>query len=355
MNDPMRDLETVAELRQVKDREYIKATYALRIDFHCPAPLSHRPAKVDPFLVRAAQIMGDSLTYYESEGQDFAGSRGRKPRASDIAQLGQFSQIMAACEAQTAEETAQTRARIEKHTGKPTLDINFPPSDGGVLILAQNGRQQETTNGIVALGMGYWRFSLSFGPDTARDHWDAILQLAQDVMTSGVPAGAVFGYALNVASGLPPDLNQRYFEPPTRRFQMLHPIGPGQFGFFPRTERAVLPPACWYVIEDEWAIENGLDPAAFRSLDGKVHSVEETPNGVLLKLFEAPILGDLHDAPDLSPAYALGAVLKPAMEGAWQENNLGARAPHGLRGIAVGEMADRLAFYTRFAQKDPKA
>ncbi len=354
MIDPMRDLETVAALRQVKDREYVEATYALRIDFHCPAPLSHRPAKLDPFLVRAAQIMGDSLTYYEAEGQDFAGSRGRKPRASDIAQLGQFSQIMAVCEERKSAEKVARRAHIEKHTGKPTLDINFPPSDGGVLILAQNGREQETTDGIVLLGFGYWRVSLSFGPDTARNNWDAILQLAQDLMVSGIPAGATFGYALNVKTGLPPDLDQRYFQPPTRRFQMLHPIGLAKFGFFPRTERAVLPPACWYVIEDEWAIENGLDPAAFRALADQVYSVTETPNGVLVKLFEMPTLGDLHDAPDLSPAYALGAVLKPAMENAWAENHLG-RTPHGLGGISVGEMADRLAFYTRFAQKNPNA
>ena len=48
MIDPRHDLATVAGLRQIVDDGFVQATYALRLDFHCPAPLSPRPCPSVP-------------------------------------------------------------------------------------------------------------------------------------------------------------------------------------------------------------------------------------------------------------------------------------------------------------------
>ena len=343
----MTDIETLHALGPITDGDFVRGTFAVRIDFHCPAPLHERPAPIDPFLERAAQIMGPALQHYGGEG-GFASSKGRKARASDIAQLGQVSHLMQAQFDMDVIEKTETRKSIEAATGQTTYDHNFRPVDSGNFFLGDRLPIEQSSTHIIMNGNGSWGISLSFGLEIYAQNQIAICQLAQDIFDSGIASSGNFGFAINVADQLPDDIANRLYLPPTRRFQMLNPVVPAGVRFLPKTEMGIAPIGCWYAIENDWAVENGLDPAKLTGVEKDVFSISETANGHLIKLWENPILGDAHDAPDMTPAIALSKYLRPALENAYRIDFNDKKHTHSLNAIPVGTLADRWSFYTRF-------
>lgn len=340
------DIETLKALGPIEEAGFVKGTYALRLDLHCPAPLHKRPAQLDPYLDRAAGIMGDALAFYAGE-HAFAYSAGRKSKAADVKQLGQLSAILQADHDENAAELATRRAQIEA-TGTKTYDHHFQPVDSGTFYLGDRLPLGESGTHIQMLGFGAWALSLSFGLDLAASKTDEIMALATDIMASGIASSGGFGFAINPMD-MPDDMDERFLLGPTRRFAMLNPVAAAKLSFDPRVEMGIAPVACWYALEDEWARENGLDPDAIQAAtSGKVHSVTQTENGRLYKLWPTPVLADHHDGVDLSPAIALGAALAPAMEKSYREGPDGVRDAHGLDFLRVGSRADRWRFYTRF-------
>lgn len=343
----MTDIETLRTLGPITDGDFVRGTFAVRIDFHCPAPLHKRPAQIDPFLERAAQIMGPALQHYGGES-GFASSKGRKVRASDIVQLGEVSSAMRTKFEEDVIEKAETRKSIEAATGQKTYGHNFIPIDSGNFFLGDRLPVEQSETHIILNGNGSWGVSLSFGLDVFAQNQNNICQLAQDIFNSGIALSGNFGYAVNVANQLPDDIAKRLYLPPTRRFQMLNPVVPAGIRFLPKAEMGVAPVGCWYCLEDDWAVENGLDPAKITNVAENVFSITKTANGHLVKLWEYPILGDAHDTPDMTPAIALSKFLGPALENAYRKDFDDKKHTHNLNAIPVGTLADRWSFYTRF-------
>lgn len=343
----MTDIETLRSLGPITDGDFVRGTFAVRIDFHCRAPLHKRPAQIDPFLERAAQIMGPALQYYGGE-KGFASSKGRKARPSDIAQLAQVNSVMLAQFEEDVIEKAETRENIEAATGQKTYDHNFIPVDTGNFFLGDRLPIEQSGTHIILNGNGSWAVSLSFDLDIFEQNQSNICQLAQDIFNSGIAASGNFGYVINVADQLPDDIANRLYLPPTRRFQMLNPVASAGIHILPKVEMGVAPLGSWYCIQDDWAVENGLDPFKISDISNSVFSVTKTANGHLVKLWEQPILGDVHNGADMAPAIALSKFLAPALENAYRIDFNNKKHTHSLNFIPVGTLADRWSFYTRF-------
>ena len=352
----LRDCRTLIDLGPITEDDIVYGRFALRLDVFFQAPLHRRPAALGPYLTRAAEIMGPALAFYAAE-EAFHPSAGRKTRKDDLARLAEVDSVLKADFDRTATELAERRTQIEAATGQPTYDHHFVPVDAGNLYMGDAPAPGDSETHIMMSGTGAWSLSLSFGPSLVRDRAPDILALAQDIMTSGLPASGLFGFALNMRD-LPPDIDNRLFLPPTRRFAMLNPIEARIMRFDRRFERGLAPIGCWTVLEDRWAAENGLDPEDLdRRMAGLAAEVVATSNGRLFKLWEVPTLADRHGAKaaatdpangDLAPAAALGAALAPAMDAAHGETPQGAKDSHGLPFLRVGSSADRWNFYMRF-------
>lgn len=343
------DINTLREIGSVKDRTYTKASFAVRIDFHFGAPLHTRPAALDPFLVRAADIIGPKIKKYGGTG-GFAVSRGRKARAEDIAQLNSVSALMRVDYEEDEKETIATRRQVEAHSGKPTRDEHFKPVDSGSFFLGDTYSLEESENHIIMKGNGDWGVSLSFGIDIWEERCAEICDLAEDIFLSGVASSGTFGYALNLREWSSLEEGDLYFRPVVARFQMLNPVQPATLRFDPRISRGVFPPGCWYVLEDAWARQNGIDPADVGRLAGHVHAVQRGANGHLIKLWELPTLADKEMTPDIAPAKALSAFLLPAFDGAYIERPIEGRVGNHYRGLVIGEGEAARTFYLRFLQ-----
>ena len=343
------DIKTLNEIGQVRHRSYTIASFAVRIDFHFSAPLHMRPVKIDPFLERAAEIIRPEIKKYGGSGC-FAPSCGRKASVADIEQLSNVSTLMKLDFEADQNDIILRRQHIERHTGKPTLSENFIAVDSGSLFLGDTYSLEESKSHIILKMNGDWSVSLSFGIDIWENRHAEICALAEDIFTSGIAVSGTFGYALNVREWFRREEGDLYLQPLVARFRMLNPIQPATLGFSPLDSRGVFPVGCWYVLEDAWARENGIDPQAFETLVKKVHSVQRTANGYLFKLWGLPTLGDTNTCPDFGPARALSNALLPAFDGAYVEPAMEGkgRKPNSYRGVVVGEGNAAEAFYRRF-------
>lgn len=336
MSDFDRDLQALTEIGSVTEGEFTHATPCLRIDMTCPAPMSARPARLDELLVKAHAIMSETITFYGGEGEDFAASKGRKPRASDIAQLTSLSTLMQRSQDADAEETKATIRSLQAQGIEPNLDAQYPPSDSGNLILADKFPVEESGDHIILRGNGAWGIAISFSLASVEAKKAEILNLIEEFLTSGFATTANAGFAFNTSDTSPLSFHETYYVPPTRRFRMLNMSNPAQCRFM-HDDLGVVPINSWYWLDKKSAQQNGISHDDIRGLKGKVFELTESPNGFIIKLYAEPILGDLNHGFDQSPAFALGHLLDQAFN-----------EPSSQRGIPMGEQADKVAWLRRF-------
>lgn len=347
MTDAARDLETLMTVGPLMNGDVVEATPCVRLDLHTSGPLSARPGKLDKMLEQAAALMCPTLAFYAAQGQDFLSSSGRKPRDTDIAQLGNFSAMMATCEAREAKEIAENRADIEELTGQKTNDADFVPTDHGMLLLSDARRIQESGSHIQMKGVGDWRISIGFSLKLYQERQADILSCVDAVFASGVAESANFGFACSAREGASEDQYRRICQPLIRRFQLLNLVQSAGLNFGSRSqERGIAPLGAWYTIDKTTALAHGVGLNELRNLT--VYDLMETKTTFIIKLYPKPTLGDLNHQADLAPAYALGAVLAPAFAKASSPEGNGRWRTHSLSAIAVGEQADRWDYYQRF-------
>lgn len=338
----MSDLETLRGLTLTSDDgRYTKATPCVRIDWLCDSPLSTRPDGLDALLTQAAKLIGDSFTFYGSEGP-WAYSRKRKPKPSDTEQLGRTSELLLAVSEKDRIER-QSFADQQAQRGEKPGETDIQGQDGGSLCLSDAFPMAQSGSHVQLLGYGDWRMSLSFSLDVYEAMKPDILKLAEQVFASGIPQTGNFGYALN--SNLQLDNEARALvQPMTRRFPLLSPIEAGVLKWSNPFEgrRGLYPINSWTYHDKALLKSLRIKDDKMRALKDKVHDVQETEHGFLIKLFPEPILGDRNHGADLSPAYALGRVLEPAM----RQGDLSS-----LVGIRVGPQADRWTWHMRFARE----
>lgn len=336
MSDFDRDLETLAEIGPISEGEFCHATPCLRIDLTCPAPLSARPGRLDEPLVKALSIMDKSITFYGGEGEEFAASKGRKARTSDKEQLQHLSKLMQRSENADYEETQATIRSLRAQGIEPNLDAMAPPSDSGNLILSDDFPVQMSANHIILRGNGAWGISVSFSLTNAQANKGDVLAIIEELMMSGIATSASAGFCYNTSDTLPLSFHETYYMPPTRRFRLLNTSNPAQCRFM-HDDKGVVPLNSWYWLDKKNALRNGISEDAIRGLSDKVFDISETPDGFMIKLYPEPILGDLNQGFDPSSALAVGALLESAF-----------KEPTALRGIPMGEQADKVAWLRRF-------
>ena len=321
----------------------------MRLDLHFSAPVFERPVSLGPILQRAIGLMDGNLTKYGSSGP-FAPSNGRKPRKTDITQFGETDVLLKSVWLGDIAEKRNRRAHLKEH-GFETEDHNFKPIDHGDVFLGDRLPTGDSDTHFQLLGFGAWVLSFSFGLDLAAAKSQEILSFADDIMTSGLASSGFFGFAINGSWGMPNDSCERHYLTRAKQFPLLNPVYPARLCFLEIEERAIAPIGPWYVLDNDWAFKNGLDPdEVVRVVSDQVHAIIDTPNGRLFKLWEKPILGENFGTADLSPALALGRALAPAMHGAYHLDWGGNKNPHSLRFCYVGEYEQRQRFYTRFCQ-----
>ncbi len=320
---------------------YIFATPCVRADWLVDGPLSKRPGQLDTVLEHAMDLMADRFSFYGGE-MDFAHSRGRKPKASDIAQPGMISEIMAKSESRSKEEKA-ARMKHLREQGLSPDPANFIAKDSGTIGLTDAFPLQSSGCHFQALGFGSWRMTLSFSLDLYEEKANEILSLIDALFATGVPETGHFGFALNNEAG---DINFDYvreFKALTKRFELLSPISAGRLNWSNTFNDGVglYPISSWTYHDKDLLTRLGACHRDIRGLEKDVYEIIESEHGFLIKLFPEPILGERMHNGDLAPADAVGKLLTTAMK----RSNLAS-----FCGISVSsEIADRKAWYMRFA------
>lgn len=311
-----RDLRTLSEVGPIMFSGDVKATPCLRLDLAFSGPIVKRPGRLGEFLSRAERLMRDSILFYGGSSR-FAASRGRKPKPSDFAQLAQIEKIMA----------------LDTHV--PTRSEDSLP-EVGTLFLSDGFPEEESGNHILLRGTGGWSVSLSFSLVTIGAKGDDIFTLAEELMRTGVAESATFSFAYNTREDGHDSLAAAFYQPFAVKFPLLNLFAPGTIALRPY-EHGILPIGSWYYLDHSVADEYGVSKRGFSKLEGRVHTLEDTGRGHFVKLYEKPILGGPDQESDLSPAFALGAILDPAFK-KYPINN----------GVTIGDPADRIAWLTRF-------
>jgi hypothetical protein len=336
MSDFDRDLATLYEIGRILDNDSCYATPCLRVDLTCPAPMSARPSAVDAFLVEAAGLMGEKLTVYAAEGDGLNSSRGRKPRAADVKQLETFHEIMKRSELKDEAETLATIESLRAQGIEPNLEAMEPPMDCGNLLVTDVFPVHSSGNHIQLRGNGAWGISVSFALQTVLDHKAQVLDLIERFMLSGVATSASAGFAFNTEGSFPASFHELYYLPPTRRFRLLNMSAPSEVRFM-FGEKGIVPINSWYWLDKKTAQDHAITAAMLAAVKVHVFGIEQNDNGWMIKLYEAPILGDLNAGFDAGPACALGQILDEALS----ERKI-------MGGVPLGDEADRIAWLRRF-------
>lgn len=326
----------------VQDATYIHAMPCLRFDFTCPAPLAQRPADVDALFAQVASFLQGRLRTYGGE-PGFAASRGRKARQSDVDQLGRLSALMDQAALQDAQEKAQRKAALMASGNPPIEGPLWDPVDFGTLFLGDADRPRPSLCGthVQLLGFGSWRGSISFDLELAASKAEQMFALVEALFLSGLAASASFGFAYNLDSGRGPAFCRHHYVPPTRRFALLTMTEPASIDV-QFDDLGIAPIGAWYWIDKATAKRNGMREDQILALQPHIHQLIANDHGYLLKLYAAPVLGDLDRQDTLAPALALGKLLDPAI-----------KAAPVLRGVGLGARDAQLAWLRRFAPSTP--
>lgn len=342
MTEADRDLQTLIDLGPIVLDDFVIATPAVRLDMLFEGPLSERKGKLDPLFAQALSLMEPELTVYGGEGP-FAQSTGRKPKPSDMDQLGRLSEILAGAEAESAAENAEQMAYLRGEGLEPD-PANFKARDHGALLVSDAFPLNLSGTHLQMIASAEWRVSLSFSLSLYQQKKPEILALCEAIFASGVAETGNFGFAYNFGTAAAVEQDARKeLRPRTQRFQMLNMIEACavQYSDVFEDKKGLYPMGSWTYHDKAMLAKYRIKEDQLTGLEGTVHAVREAEHGVLAKLTAEPTLGDLNHQADLAPAFALGQVMARAMEKA--ELN-------SLSGLRIGGQADRWAHYMRFAR-----
>jgi hypothetical protein len=364
--DHQRDLDLISRLdRLSEDPEFPEASFCLRLDVAIDGNLSARPAGLADLLVGAYDLMQPSLVFYGAENLAYEGadgafrrygfpqSGGRKPRANDRQTLARIAELMAEVEAADAADLSDRLKHLTELGLKPDPAQFSRPRDGGNLVLA-DGYPLHLAQNLIYLTKNRsecWSVSIGFSPALWRAQSAAIGALLSRFAASGAYDSGSFGFALN-SWQTRDEVAERLFRPVTRRFPMLNPMQPGGLCLTAHDDhqgkagntRTHVPVGCWTMVSRDFLQSGPVSVGSLEALRDRVAAVDVTKEGVLVKLWHLPVLGDVNHAVSLAAAKALQQVLAPLRIG---------KSMDGLADLKVGYEADRDEWLKRLVLGPP--
>lgn len=339
-----RDLAVLTEIGPlVENGEYFRATPCVRLTFIVDGNLTERAERLDDWLKRAAELARPEVEVYGGSGQTIPYAQRRRPKPTDWSLFDGFSQRL-----------ADDLASGTEH------NPNSIPQESGSFFFGDTLTHGASATRFYAMGSHPWRFSLSLSLPLWQQQAGAMDKLVEDLAALGdVYDSGGYGFAMNLWDNAQPDREDALYLPISQRFQLvdiidpqlwrdskLESLGPGGKPVEPLPKPLLYPIMPWTLLGKAALEANDIPLQSVRDIAADVFELQESEAGFLVKLWAGPLLGDVNTDPDLSPAFALGRVLAPAILG-----NLD-RMEHGDM-ARLGWPENKAAWYRRFVDLEP--
>lgn len=321
-----------------EDAQWLRATPCVRLTFIADGNMTDRSARLDNWLAQAAELVRPEVTLYGGAGQQIPFSSRRRPKPTDWALFEGLSDRLA----------ADLRAQ------RASTDLSIP-QESGSFFFGDSLTDGRSATRFFALWSFPWRVAVSVSLDLWREKADEMDALVEELAALGdVYDSGGYGFAMNWFRPAEDDWARRLYQPVSERFRLLDLADPqdwrqtkldslGAKGvqIAPFPSPVLYPIMPWMLLGKATLADAGIPEPAIRDLAADVHEVVEHEGGFLIKLWASPVLGDRDGDTDLSPAFAVGRALAPAIsEGAERFGR--SRIAH------IGDRREREAWYRRF-------